>query len=213
MHPARLPPECLSAPSITVAVVSRWGLWCGVVAGPLLVTVLVGQALWNPDYEAGTDPISSLAHGRHGWVQITTFVVTGLLVAAFGAAVLRSDAGTGQRWTGVLLVVMGAGLVGIGVFVTDPAAWHGTAHNLATAVAINAGLGAALVLAVVWWRAGRRPAATYGVATVVTCAVLGWSTDPTTLAGRHTAVVVLLAAWLTTAALSFQRRLPREPVT
>lgn len=180
---------------------ARAGLWCGVVAGPLLVAVLAGQALWNPRYDAGTDPISSLALGPHGWVQVAAFAVVGLLVAAFGAAVRRCAGGTLVRLAGVLLVVMGAGLVGLGVFVTDPTAWHGVVHNLATAVAINAGLAAAAVLALAWWRDGRRWTAGYGLATVVGCAGLGWSTDEATIAGRHTAAVVLLAAWLTTTAL------------
>ena len=195
-----------------MSVVSRRGLWCGVAAGPLLVAVLIGQAVWNPDYDAGSDAISSLAHGPYGWVQIVTFVVTGLLVAVFGTALRKSATGVGPKLAGVLLVVMGAGLIGIGIFVTDPVAWHGIAHTVATAVAINAGLGAVLTLAVVWWRAGRRAPATYGAVTVAACAVLGWSTDPDSLAARHTAVVVLLAAWLTTAALSSARRLHREPV-
>lgn len=183
----------------------RLGRWCGVVAGPLLVAVLAGQALWNPRYDAGTDPISSLALGPYGWVQIATFVVVGLLVAVFGTAVRRRARGTSERLAGVLLVVMGGGLAGVGVFVTDPTAWHGMVHNLATAVAINAGLLAAAVLTLVWWREERRWAAGYGLATVLACAVLGWSTDEATIAVRHTAVVVLLAAWLTTTALLVRR--------
>lgn len=183
----------------------RLGRWSGVVAGPLLVAVLAGQALWNPRYDAGTDPISSLALGPHGWVQIATFVVVGVLIALFGAAVRRAGSGVLERLAGVLLLVMGAGLVGVGGFVTDPVAWHGTAHNLATALAINAGLAATAVLVVVWWRRGRPLPAAYGGATVLACAVLGWATNPATIAARHTAVVVLLAAWLTTTALTTLR--------
>ena len=196
-----------------MARVRRLGLWCGVVAGPLLLGVLVGQTLRNPDYDPGTAPISSLALGRHGWVQIVTFIATGLLVAAFGASVVQAGPGSARRLAGVLLVVMGGGLVGVGAFVTDPVAWHGAVHNLATVVAINAGLVAVLVLAVVWWRAGSRLAFTYGLATVAACAVLGWSTDPATIAVRHTAVVAILGAWLTTAALICLRRPDGEPVT
>ena len=39
-----------------------------------------------------------------------------------------------------LLVVMGAGLVGLGAFVLDPVAWHGRLHDVATGVTINAAL-------------------------------------------------------------------------
>lgn len=185
---------------------TRWLLRCGALAGPLLVFVLLGQALWREDYDAGADPISSLSLGAHGWVQIATFVVVGALVAAFGAGVhsLREH-GTAVRAAGAVLVVMGGGLVGVGVLVTDPVAWHGRWHDVATGVAINAGLVAVVVLSVAWWRGGRRRPALHGLATAVVCAALGWSGDPATIALRHTGVVVVLALWLTTTALVLLR--------
>lgn len=181
-------------------------LRCGLVAGPLLVVALLAQTLWRQDYDVGTDPISSLSLGRYGWVQIATFIVVGALVAALGAGVWRlREHGTAGRGAGALLVVMGLGLAGVGAFVTDPLAWHGRWHDVATGIAINAGLLAVLVLGVAWWRAGRRAMALYGLATAVACAALGWSADSGTIALRHTGVVVLLAAWLTTATILLQR--------
>src|SRR5690606_19559586 len=93
-------------------------LWCGVLAGPLLVVVLLGQAMWNPRYDLGTDAISTLSLGADGWVQIVTFVVVGVLVAGFGLGVRRVRRGSAlTRAGGTLLVVMGAGVAGIGAFV------------------------------------------------------------------------------------------------
>lgn len=177
-------------------------LLCGAAAGPLLAVVLLAQALWNPDYALVSDPISSLGLGPYGWVQITTFVVVGALVAALGVG-LRRPRGHGQpgRLAGALLVVMGVGLAGIGVFVVDPVAWHGSLHDISTGVAINSGLLAVLVQTVSWWRTGPRGRAVLGLLTALACAALGWQADPGTIALRHTGVVVVLGAWLTATSL------------
>ncbi len=177
-------------------------LGCGAAAGPVLVLALLLQALWREDYDLGTDPISSLGLGPHGWVHVVTFVLVGGLVAALGVGTLRLDRrGRLVRVAGALLVVMAAGLVGVGVFVVDPVAWHGRLHDVSTGVAINAGLLAVLAISVAWWRDGLRGRALHGLATVVVCAALGWQTDPGTTALRHTVVVVVLGAWLTMTAL------------
>ncbi len=182
-------------------------LWCGAAAAPLLLAVLLAQARWNPDYELGTDPISSLSLGPHGWVQALTFVVVGILVAALGVGVLRrTEHGRWARAAGVLLILMGAGLCGVGVFVMDPVAWHGRLHDVSTGVAVNAGLLAVLALSVAWWRTGRRGRAGYGLVTAAVCAALGWQADAATIALRHTAVVVVLGAWLTMTSLWLLRR-------
>ena len=178
-------------------------LWCGVLAGPLLVLVLLGQSLWRPGYDLGTDAISTLSLGPHGWVQITAFVVVGLLVAAFGLGVRRSGGdGRAARAGGVLLVVMGAGLVGLGVFVLDPVGWHGRLHDVSTGVVLNAAILAVVLLSVGWWREGRRGLVALGVGTALVGAALGWPADAVTIALRHTGAVLVLTVWLTTTALT-----------
>lgn len=184
----------------------RWTLWCGMAAGPVLTVLLFAQGLWREDYELGADPISSLSLGPYGWVQILNFTVVGVLVGIFGFGVHRlhrawCTLGRLFRFAGALLIIAGAGLVGVGVFVVDPSAWHGTLHDLATGLAINAALFAITPLAVVWWRAGRRGRAVHGALTALVCAPLGWCPQAATIALRHTIVVVLIAVWLTTTAL------------
>lgn len=187
-------------------------LWCGVLAGPLLVVVLLGQAMWNPRYDLGTDAISTLSLGADGWVQIVTFVVVGVLVGAAGLGVRRVRRGNAlTRAGGTLLVVMGAGVAGIGAFVLDPVAWHGRLHDVATGVAINAALLAVVVLSVGWWRKGRRRLVTVGAVAALACAALGWPADPGTIAVRHTGVVVVLTGWLTTTALALLRDGAEDP--
>jgi hypothetical protein len=90
---------------------------CGLVAGPLFVlTFLVEGALKGSGYDALRHPVSSLALGDHGWVQVANFLVAGVLTMAFAVGLWRS----GLRAGAVLIGVWGVGLLGAGVFVTDP---------------------------------------------------------------------------------------------
>lgn len=116
----------------------NWLLRCGVVAGPLfVVTFLVNGAL-VADYSPLRHPVSSLqlANG----VQTVNFLVSGLLVVAF--AVGARLAGQGF-WGPVLIGAVGVGLLGSGIFLTDPVSgfppgtpaladytWHGRLHDL-----------------------------------------------------------------------------------
>lgn len=58
---------------------SRGLLCCGAAAGPLFVTVFVLEGTWRPDYKPLRQPVSSLALGSRGWVQVTNFAVAGTL--------------------------------------------------------------------------------------------------------------------------------------
>lgn len=92
-------------------------LSCGLLAGPLfIVTFLVQGAFKGSGYDALRHPVSSLALGEHGWVQTANFLLAGGLTIAFAIGLWRS----GLRAGAVLIGVWGAGLIGAGVFVTDP---------------------------------------------------------------------------------------------
>ncbi|MEU0880127.1 DUF998 domain-containing protein [Lentzea sp. NPDC005914] len=108
---------------------------CGVIAGPLFVlTFLVNGAL-VAGYSPLRHPVSSLQLAS--WVQSANFVVTGVLIVAFAV-------GTRPGFWGTLLIgAVGAGLVGSGIFTTDPVSgyppgspalsdytWHGQLHDL-----------------------------------------------------------------------------------
>jgi hypothetical membrane protein len=94
----------------------RWLLTLGALAGPLFVgTFLVAGAL-RAHYDPLRHPVSSLELGPHGWVQHANFIVAGLLTLALAAgarAALRTPAA-------VLIGVWALGLIGAGVFTTDP---------------------------------------------------------------------------------------------
>ncbi|MDX3000630.1 DUF998 domain-containing protein [Kribbella solani] len=92
-------------------------LRCGLVAGPLfVVTFLLEGAFKGSGYDALRHPVSSLELGSHGWIQVANFLVAGVLTIAFATGVWRS----GHRSGGVLIGVWGAGLIGAGLFTTDP---------------------------------------------------------------------------------------------
>src|SRR2546421_58410 len=94
----------------------------GVIAGPLYVVASLTQALTRNGFDLTRHQWSLLSNGGLGWVQITNFVVTGLMVIA-GAAGLRRALGSGRgaTWAPRLVGVYGAGLVCAGVFRADPA--------------------------------------------------------------------------------------------
>jgi hypothetical protein len=70
--------------------------------------------------------VSSLAAGRAGWLQRTNFTLTGTLYCVAARGLARCLAGcperTAPRVVPALIFGAGAGLVGSGLFVTDPVA-------------------------------------------------------------------------------------------
>ena len=149
-------------------------LRCGVWAGPVFTATFLAEGAARGGYRPLRHPVSSLALGPGGWVQMANFSVTGVLCLA-GAAGLRR---TGDRLAGcrsgpVMVAAAGAGLISSAAFRTDPVGGYptgtpdmpakfsraGTAHNLA-AIPVFFGLPAAA--ACYGWRSWRAwPAARF----------------------------------------------------
>jgi hypothetical protein len=90
---------------------------CGLVAGPLFVIVfLLEGAFKGSGYDALRHPVSSLELGANGWIQVANFLIAGVLTIAFAVGLWRSRLRAGA----VLIGVWGVGLLGAGVFQTDP---------------------------------------------------------------------------------------------
>lgn len=97
-------------------------LTCGALAGPLFLLVVLVQDYTRPDFDPRRHPLSMLSLGDGGWVQITNFVVTGLLDIAFAVGLRRAwRGGPGGTWGPVLIGGYGIGLIGAGVFRMEPA--------------------------------------------------------------------------------------------
>ncbi|MEU7898542.1 DUF998 domain-containing protein [Nonomuraea sp. NPDC049152] len=89
---------------------------CGAVGAVLFVVAfLVEGATRGDGYDPLMHPVSSLAIGDLGWTQTTNFLVTGLLMLAFAIS-LRGT----SRWGLALMLAFAVGLIGAGIFVTDP---------------------------------------------------------------------------------------------
>lgn len=96
-------------------------LICGAIAGPFFTTAWFLQGLFRANYDPMRHPISSLSIGEYGWIQIATFIITGLLIVAFAIElrqILRQP--SGSVWGPFLVELVGIGLIGTGLFVTDP---------------------------------------------------------------------------------------------
>jgi hypothetical protein len=94
----------------------------GAIGGPLFVAVFTAEGARREAYEPLREPVSALALGERGWVQRTNFLTTGALMLAcsLGLARLPADHPAASRWGAGFVGLYAVGLVGAGVFVTDP---------------------------------------------------------------------------------------------
>jgi len=114
--------EVPSASSETTTKLTRALLACGVVAGPVYLSVGLVQAFTRPGFDITRHALSLLSNGDLGWIQITNFMVTGLLVIAGAVGMRRAlHTGRGRTWGPLLVGVYGLGLIGAGIFKADPA--------------------------------------------------------------------------------------------
>lgn len=119
----------------------RAGLWAGVVGPTLFVVVFLVEGAIRPGYDAMRLQVSYLSLGEGGWVQVASFLVTGVLLLVFSGA-LRNVLGTGAGATlaplGVALA--GAGTIIAGLFSTMPAFGYppGTPEGFPTEISSTA---------------------------------------------------------------------------
>lgn len=137
-------------------------LACGMIAGPFYIAVGLIQAITRPGFDILHHDLSLLANGSLGWIQITNFVLSGLLVLAFALGMRRVLRGSrGETWGPLLVSVYGLGLIGAGFFSADPAfgfppgtppdahtiSWHGLLHFITAAIGFLALIAACIVIA------------------------------------------------------------------
>jgi hypothetical membrane protein len=124
-------------------------LACGVI-GPLgFIVVFLIEGGIRPDYSALNNFVSLLSLGEHGWMQITNFVICGVLVFCFAVGLRRVlQQGKGSIWGPIMLGIFGLSLIGAGLFVPDPLGYppgepstltpHGALHLVCSLVAFIA---------------------------------------------------------------------------
>jgi hypothetical protein len=147
---------------ISTVVPTKTLLRSGAAAGPLFVVAGLGQALTRDGFDLRHDTLSLLSNGDLGWIQVTNFVLSGVLYVA-GAV--------GPR----LLVSFGVCMIASGTFRADPAfgfppgtpdgkatttSWHSALHYTFASLAFVALVAAFVVLARRLSADGRRGLAT-----------------------------------------------------
>jgi hypothetical membrane protein len=217
MNTQTLTQQCSPAARVT-----RSLLGYGVIAGPFYVVVSLAQALTRDGFHLDQHAWSLLENGGLGWIQITNFIVTGMMTVAAAVGVRRAlPAGRARIWAPRLIAVYGASLVGAGIFRADPAqgfpvgtpevtdvSWHGMAHFVVGAIGFLCLIAACLVLGAHFARNGRPGLAWFSVGTGIAffagfAGIASGSHGPTTLA--FVTAVVLVCAWLSTVSLHFYR--------
>ncbi|HKD96445.1 MAG TPA: DUF998 domain-containing protein, partial [Micromonosporaceae bacterium] len=134
----------------------------GILAGPFYVTVSLAQALTRQGFDLTRHSWSLLSNGGLGWIQVTNFVLTGLMVIAGAVGMRRAMAGgAGARWVPRLVGVYGTALVAAGALRADPAlgfpagtpdghgtvSWHGAGHLIAGGIGFLCVIAACFVYA------------------------------------------------------------------
>jgi len=96
-------------------------LVCGACAGPFFTAAWIVEGATRSDYNPLRHPISSLSIGELGWTQSANFIITSLLMLAFAFGLGRIlSPRSGSRWGVRLIGIIALGLLGAGIFVTDP---------------------------------------------------------------------------------------------
>jgi len=95
-------------------------VWWGALAGPIFLVAALIIGRFRDRYDELRLPISLLAVGHDGWMQIVNFVVCGLSLVVLALGMRRILTGRGSRSIPILIAIVGLGLVGAGLFPTDP---------------------------------------------------------------------------------------------
>jgi hypothetical protein len=189
----------------------------GMLAGPLYVLVGLLEVLFRSGFDLRRHALSLMSNGGLGWIQIASFIGSGVLVivGAIGLrrAIYPSRGGTAGP---ILLAVYGLGLIGAGIFVADPMdgfppgtppgppasmSWHGPLHFMAGGIGFFGLIGATLVFGYVFFR---QRESGWAVASLLTglfffgafAAIASGTRHPAINLG-FTAAVVVSWAWLT----------------
>jgi hypothetical protein len=204
----------------------------GVIAGPIYVASVAGQAATRDGYDPTRHAASQLANGDLGWIQITTFLVTGAMTIAAAVGVRRAlGPGRQSAWASGLLGAYGAGLVAAGVFRADPSdgfppgtppgmgevSWHGMAHFAVAGIGFVCLVAACFVLGAWFARDGQAPWAWFSRITGLVFAgsflALSSGSGGAATILVFTAAVVLVWAWLSAVSVKLYAGVGSTPMS
>jgi Protein of unknown function (DUF998) len=169
-----------STSEIQTTRLTRALLICGIVAGPLFTIVGLAQAFTRPGFDLTRHALSLLENGDLGWVQVSSFLLTGLLFVACAVGMRQVMRGSrGGTWGPRLIGVLGVGLICAAFFHADPGlgfppgtpanantlSWHGMVHLIVGSVSFLARIAACFVFARRFVSQGLRGWAIYSIVT------------------------------------------------
>jgi len=199
----------------------------GVLAGPIYILVGLAQILTREGFDITRHPLSFMSLGDLGWIQIANFIVTGLLVIASAIGLRRlAEVETRLRRGALLIGIYGLGVLGGGIFVTDPAlgfppgtpntypetmSWHGLLHFIFGQIGFLALIVASFVYARYFASKGLRGWAMFSALTgaIFLFAIIAGvitSTGDSAALGLLTLYAAVTLAWVWLSALSYHMR-------
>jgi hypothetical protein len=193
----------------------------GIAAGLLFPVVSFAQAFTRDGFDLRRHAISALSLGDLGLLQVTNFVLTGVLAVVAAVGIRTALPGGRASVAGPILVgVYGVGMIGGGLFPPDPAlGWPAGApdglpqelsttsllHTAAAVAAFMSLIAAGPVFAARFAAHGRPRWAVYsaanGVATF-TITTPPWGASSESL--RYAVGAVLISTWLLAVSLRFR---------
>ena len=151
-----------STSDLQITKLTRALLICGIVAGPLFTIVGLTQAYTRPGFDLTRHALSLLENGDLGWIQVSCFLLTGLLFVACAVGMRKVMRGSrGGTWGPILIAVLGVGLMFAAFFRADPGlgfppgtpanantlSWHGMGHLIVGTIAFIALIAVCFVFA------------------------------------------------------------------
>ena len=130
----------------TPSVKTRTLLGVLAASAPTWIAVSLTQAATREGYDITRHPLSALSNGDLGWLQITNFILAGVLALIGSVGLRRALAGRpGGKWAPRLVAAHGVGLIAAGLLVMDPGggfpvgydelpttmSWHSAGHMIA----------------------------------------------------------------------------------
>jgi hypothetical membrane protein len=120
-------------------------IWAGMVGPIFFVTVFTLEGWLRPGYHTLSMYVSDLSIGKSGWIQITNFIISGILIFIFSLGVAHEfQSGKASKAGPILLSIIGICLIASGPFITDPtviftnqSSWHGILHGLFGAIVFS----------------------------------------------------------------------------
>ena len=102
----------------------RLAVWSGMIGSLLFLAVFVAEDGFSPGFNWLSTAVSEHSRTPHGWIQITTFIVVGLLFVIFSGGISEELRNVPGSRTGPLMIgITGVCLILSGPFVTDHPRW------------------------------------------------------------------------------------------